>query len=213
MAATGMDLAALANRLLDATDPDLIEVKAKETAGPLVEDSHRQAAEEALKDAACAPFDDPVTRHLLIAIKQKSEMLIDEINTDRVISAGYDLNQAQDKITNFKTFINDNKDELTALQILYNQPYGQQRLTAAIVEQRFNLWIGREKQQGREYTEDQMAWLTLIRDYIAANAEITRGDLQAAPGFFERGGVAKAHALFGERLTGLLDDLVTALVA
>tara|TARA_R110000787_G_scaffold238691_1_gene344888 strand:+ start:227 stop:2971 length:2745 start_codon:yes stop_codon:yes gene_type:complete len=277
VAATGMDLAALANRLLDATDPDLIEVKAKETAGPLVEDSHRQAAEEALKDAACAPFDDPVTRHLLIAIKQKSEMLIDEINTDRVISAGYDLNQAQDKITNFKTFINDNKDELTALQILYNQPYGQQRLTyaqiralsdamrdppnhlttadvwqayrrldaarvrgapadrllteiimlvrfalgqidtltpiAAIVEQRFNLWIGREKQQGREYTEDQMAWLTLIRDYIAANAEITRGDLQAAPGFFERGGVAKAHALFGERLTGLLDDLVTALVA
>ena len=204
-------------------------------------------------------------------------MLIDEINTDRVTSAKYDLKQARVKITSFKTFINDNRDELTALQILYNQPYGQQRLTyaqiralsdamrdppnhlttadvwqayrrldaarvrgapadrllteiimlvrfalgqidtltpiAAIVEQRFNLWIGREKQQGREYTEDQMAWLTLIRDYIAANAEIARGDLQEAPGFFERGGVAKAHALFGERLTGLLDDLVTALVA
>ncbi|MBA29055.1 MAG: restriction endonuclease subunit R [Hyphomonadaceae bacterium] len=277
IAATGMDLAALANRLLDATDPDLIEVKTKETAGALVEDSHRQAAEEELKDAACAPFDDPVTRNLLIAIKQRSEMLIDEINTDRVTSAKYDLKQARVKITSFKTFINDNRDELTALQILYNQPYGQQRLTyaqiralsdamrdppnhlttadvwqayrrldaarvrgapadrllteiimlvrfalgqidtltpiAAIVEQRFNLWIGREKQQGREYTEDQMAWLTLIRDYIAANAEIARGDLQEAPGFFERGGVAKAHALFGERLTGLLDDLVTALVA
>lgn len=273
----GKDLKALANSLLDAVDPDTIEAKARETAGPLADDSHRKAAEEKLKDEACSPFDDPAVRNLLIAVKQKSEMVIDEINPDRVTLAAYDLNQAQEKITSFKAFIDDNRDELTALQILYNQPFGQQRLTykqirdlvsvmgdpphhlttadvwqayrrlneakvrgapvdklltelvmlvrfalgqidmlepiRPFVEQRFNLWIGREKQQGREYTSEQMNWLTLIRDYIAANAEIAARDLQEAPGFMERGGVVKARALFGARLDGLLDELTTALVA
>lgn len=275
--ATGMDLKDLTNRLLDATDPDVIEEKARETAGPFVSDTHRKAAEDALKDAACAPFDEPATRHLLVAIKQRSEMVIDEINTDRVTLAAYDLNRAQEKVAGFKAFIEDNKNELTALQILYNMPYGQQRVTYAqiralaeamrdpphhlttadiwqayrrldaarvrgapadkllteiiqlvrfaigqheqlepispFVEQRFNLWLGREQKAGREYTEEQMAWLRLIKDYVAANAEIGRGDLQAAPDFIDRGGVARAHALFGERLGPLLDDLVTALVA
>ena len=265
----GKDLRTLANALLDSVDPDVIETEAKAEAGPFVEDTHRKAAEEKLKDAACAVFDDPVVRNLLVAIKQKSEMVIDDINAD--------LNQAQEKVASFKTFIEDNRDELTALQILYNQPYGQQRLTykqirdlvnamsdpphhlttadvwqayrrlneakvrgapvdklltelvmlvrfalgqietlesiRPFVEQRFNLWIGREKQQGREYTDEQMGWLTLIRDYIAANAEIAARDLQDAPDFIDRGGVVKARALFGERLDGLLDELITALVA
>jgi len=273
----GKDFHQLANELLDAVDPDKIEARAVEMAGPHVEEEHRKAAESALKDEACAPFDDPATRNLLVAIKQRAEMVIDEINIDRVTLAAYDLNQAQQKVASFKTFIEENKAELTALQILYNQPFGQQKLTyaqiraladamrdppnhlttadvwqayrrlddarvrgapadrllteivqlvrfslgqvdalapiATLVEQRFNLWIGREKQQGRNFTEEQMAWLTLIRDYIAANAEIARGDLQEDPDFIDRGGVARAHALFGERLGPMLDDLATALVA
>ena len=273
----GTTLNTLANALLDAADPDTIEAKAKEVAGPHVDDTHRKAAAEELKDAACAAFDDPGTRNLLIAIKQKSEMVIDELNPDRVTLAAYDLNQAQERVTSFETFISDNRDELTALQILYNQPMGKQRLTyaqirelsqlmqdpphhlttadvwqayrrlreanvrgvpadklltelislvrfalgqidtlqpiAAQVEQRFNLWIGREKQQGRDYTDEQLAWLMLIRDYIAANAEIDRASLQDDPAFADKGGAVKATALFGARLPELLDELITALVA
>jgi type I restriction enzyme R subunit len=41
------------------------------------------------------------------------------------------------------------------------------------VEQRFNLWIGRQKKAGKEYTEEQLGWLRLIRDYLAANVEIS----------------------------------------
>lgn len=273
----GKTLADLANALLDAVDPDTIESKTLEQAGPLADDSQRATTEDALKDKACAPFDDPGTRNLLVALKQKADMVIDEINTDRVTLAAYDLNQAQERVAGFTRFIEDNRDELTALQILYSQPYGKQRLTyaqirqladalrdpphhlttadvwqayrrldearvrgapadtlltelivlvrfalgqidilqpiAVQVEQRFNLWIGREKQQGRAYTDEQMAWLSLIRDHIAANAEIDAHDLQEEPRLFERGGVVKARALFGERLPQMLDDLVEALVA
>ncbi|WP_129677521.1 type I restriction-modification enzyme R subunit C-terminal domain-containing protein [Candidatus Chloroploca sp. Khr17] len=48
---------------------------------------------------------------------------------------------------------------------------------SAKVEQRFNLWIGREKNQGREYTPAQIEWLRAIASYIAANAEIGPRDL------------------------------------
>jgi type I restriction enzyme R subunit len=78
---------------------------------------------------------------------------------------------------------------------------------------RFNLWVGREKEAGRIYTEEQMAWLTLIRDHIAANAEVAARDFMDIPAFADRGGIVKARLLFGERLPALLDDLTNALVA
>ena len=272
----GDDLQALGNRLLDAIDPDTIERKASETGATVTDEIRRRVAEE-LKDTACAPFDNPEVRKLLVAIKQKTEIVIDEINPDRVVSAAYDLERARERVATFRQFIEENRDELTALQILYNRPAGQQRVTYAQltalaqamrdpphhltsadlwqayrrldearvrgapaetlltelvvlvrfalgqievlepisvqVEQRFNLWIGREKRAGREFTDEQMAWLVLIRDYVAANAEISRRDLQETPAFADRGGVVRARALFGPRLPEMLEELTDALVA
>ena len=94
---------------------------------------------EELAETACRPFDDPKLRQLLKDLKLKSDIVIDEITTDAVLDASYDLNQAEARVTSFKEFIDQYKDELTALQILYNQPYGKQKLTyAAIKELRRN---------------------------------------------------------------------------
>ena len=210
-------------------------------------------------------------------MKQKSDIVIDDITTDKVLSAGYDLKQAEERIKSFKEFIEKHKDELTALQILYNQPYGKQKLTYAMikeltqaltdppyylttadvwqaykrldaakvrgapvdqqlteivslvryalgqdatlepfsakVEQRFNLWIGREKKQKHEFTPEQMDWLRLIVSFIAANAEIRPADLMEAPSFADKGGLLKARELFGTNLPTMLDELQLALVA
>ncbi len=180
-------------------------------------------------------------------------------------------------MTSFRDFIEANKDELTALQILYNQPQGRQRLTyAAIrelvqrltdaphylttanvwqaykrldaarvrgapvdeqltevvslvrfalgqeallepfadrVEQRFNLWIGREKKAGRDYTPEQLDWLRAIAGFIVANAEIAPRDFMEAPGLADRGGIVQARAVFGTGLNDVLDELQGALVA
>jgi len=78
---------------------------------------------------------------------------------------------------------------------------------------RFNLWVGREKRAGRDYTDEQMRWLALIRDHVAANVEVTLDDLQEVPSFADEGGRIAANRLFGrDRLPGLLGELSDTLI-
>lgn len=78
---------------------------------------------------------------------------------------------------------------------------------------RFNLWLGREQRAGRAYSDEQLTWLTAIRDHLAINAEVMPADLQDVPAFGDKGGLVRARALFGARLSDMLDDLSSALVA
>ena len=81
------------------------------------------------------------------------------------------------------------------------------------MEQRFNLWIGRQKKAGRDFNEEQMNWLKAIKDYLAANVEIAPADLMKDQPFTAWGGVIAARKLFGAELNGLLDDLSEVLAA
>ena len=83
----------------------------------------------------------------------------------------------------------------------------------SLVAGRFNLWLGREAKAGRDYTEEQTAWLAAIRDHLAVNIEIRPEDVMEAPEFSARGGILRARALFGARLPALLDELTEVLVA
>ena len=65
---------------------------------------------------------------------------------------------------------------------------------------------------GATFTSEQLAWLNLIRDHIATSVTIEPDDLELSP-FRQRGGLGKAHQLFGERLPTLLDELNQALAA
>jgi len=74
----------------------------------------------------------------LIEVKKKNEQIIDTISKDTVIFAGADPNakeQAATIINTFKKFIKENKDEITALQIIYNQPYAKRHLTYEQIKQ------------------------------------------------------------------------------
>ncbi len=84
---------------------------------------------------------------------------------------------------------------------------------AARVEQRFNLWIGRQFKAGRTFNEEQMNWLKAIKDYLAANVEIASADLMRDQPFSEWGGVVAARRLFGTELNRMLDELCEALAA
>ena len=78
---------------------------------------------------------------------------------------------------------------------------------------RFNLWLGREKTAGRDYSSEQIGWLEAIRDHLAANIDLSLRDLQEEPGFSARGGVVAARRIFGDRLTMIVEELPEALVA
>lgn len=81
------------------------------------------------------------------------------------------------------------------------------------VARRFELWLGREKNAGRSYSEDQLAWLRLLRDAVAANAEVTTEDVREQPQFQAVGGSARARRLFGpDQLPVLLDELSATLL-
>ena len=56
------------------------------------------------------------------------QLAIDHLTGDELISAGYDEEKARQLVTSWKQFLEDNQDEITALQILYNRPHAKRHL-------------------------------------------------------------------------------------
>ena len=80
------------------------------------------------------------------------------------------------------------------------------------VQERFEQWLVRKSEAGVAFTSEQRAWLGLIRDHIATSLSIEPEDFDYAP-FSQRGGLGKAHQLFGAELSRLLDELNEVLAA
>jgi len=129
--ADGKSLSGLTSDLVNAINPDKqVELACAElceagsTAQPS-EEEIQEAATNLIKDAV-KPLHNPNLRNLLIEIKKKNEQTIDHVSQDQVIEAGFSaeaLDKAKGMIESFKKFIEENKDEITALQILYSRPY------------------------------------------------------------------------------------------
>jgi type I restriction enzyme R subunit len=138
-ASGGKSLRALAHGLLDGLDPDKAHGLARERAGGAdPTPAQVEAARAALLEAAIAPFDSPRLRRLVTSIKARTEQVIDRVTRDRVVSAGYsveDTERARQMVASFYAFLQENRDEIAALQIIFGQPYGQQRLTYAQVKE------------------------------------------------------------------------------
>ena len=223
-------------------------------------------------------FDNPALRDLLITLKKKHEQVIDKISVDAVLNAGFSdvsTEKAQEIIAHFREFLQKNKDEITALQIIYNQPYSKRHLTyemirdlaesmqnppynfdtdlvwhafeqldqdrvrrrspqklltdvialvryglgktdrldpfAESIEKRFRNWLMNQAKAGNVFTPEQREWLMMIKEHIAASAEITTDDFDEVP-FNTHAGLVKVHKLFGERLNQILNELNEVLV-
>src|ERR1700730_5085771 len=124
-ASGGVDLSGLAARLLDAIDPDALAKSVPKDAPDL----EQKKAREAAKDKAATIFDDPTLRRLLKDVKAAADIRIDTISTDAVVSSGWDEKKASDTVARFTRFLEERRDELAALQILYRLAYAQRRLT------------------------------------------------------------------------------------
>jgi len=137
--AEGRTLKDLINDLLDAVDPDVHIETAKELF-KVDEPSVQQIAEakKNLVGKACAPFDKPILRETIIFVKEKNEQTIDTVSKDKVIFFGFDnagKERAQGVINSFERFMEENKDEIAALQIIYNRSYDQRRITFKAIKE------------------------------------------------------------------------------
>jgi len=74
---------------------------------------------------AVKPLADPALRNLLLDLRRKADQIIDIVTQDNLIEAGFSAaatERARSLVQTFESFIAEHKDEITALQILYNRP-------------------------------------------------------------------------------------------
>ena len=106
--------------------------------------------------------------------------------------------------------------ELTALVALIRRVCGlDDTLTrhSDRVRRNFQTWIlKRHAGAGEKFSEEQMAWLRMIRDHLASSIAIERDDLELAP-FDAHGGLGRMYALFGDGMDAVMAEMNEALAA
>lgn len=144
----------LANNLLNAFDEDVIAEKAKSlimSDVPTQQDLEK--AQKELLNEATKPFYNPDNRNFIENIRRSHDQVIDTVNLDSVVYAGFDSQREEnaDKvITTFREFIEENKDEIIVLRIIYNENYKDRPM---VIEQLKSLY---EKLKKKNITVERL---------------------------------------------------------
>jgi type I restriction enzyme R subunit len=152
----GKSINQLTHELLDAFNPDAIEDRAES----LLEEGDLQSVSEEgrevlqnqakheLIEKASSTFTGDIIEYI-DDVRKTKEQIIDVVNTDEVTYAGWDKEQkkqAETLVENFKAFLEEHKDEITALSIFYNEPYRRREVTFKMMKEVLDL-IKRKKPQ------------------------------------------------------------------
>lgn len=280
----GEDLKDMSKNLLDAYNPDLIEMKTLELVSkipesertPLKEEECRNKAKNQLATNAAKVFTGELNEYIE-NVRKIHEQIIDNINQDKILRAEFDSftkDKAKELVKSFEDYIEENKDEIIALSIFYNQPYRMKELTFEmikdlfeklktekpllaphyvwdaysqledvkesspinelvalvslvrrvsgidekltpynrIVDRNFQRWVFGKQAGPLKYTEEQMEWLRMIKDYIATSFHIEVDDLDYHP-FDGQGGRGKMYKLFGDNMLEIINELNEVLIA
>ena len=117
----------MAERLLNAFDEDVILSRAQtQFAAHAPSEEQLAQVKKMLAVEAVVPFQKPEIRDYIENVRRSHEQIIDSVNLDTVLFAGFDSQQkinADRVIASFREFINENKNEIIALRIIYDQNY------------------------------------------------------------------------------------------
>ena len=137
----GKTINKLVHELLDAYNPDkIIETTTEKFNLPPYtepEEDQKQDAQKGLINRARDTFTGELNE-FIENVRKSHEQIIDDINLDEVRYSGWDKQarvKAEDTIEDFKTFMEANKDEITALSIFYNQPYNRRNITYEMIKE------------------------------------------------------------------------------
>ena len=277
----GASAGTVAQRLLDAFDDDVIAAKAGVVLAEEREPTEREQAlldevQSALIKAAVEPFFNPDVRDFIENVRRSHEQIIDSVNPDTVTFVGFASDRqgnADMVLGNFKAFLEKHKDEIIALNIIYDSRYKDRPLTieklqalyaklqaeritverlwdcyairqpekvkrgvnaqladlisiirfemgysdkltpfADSVYYNFMRWTLRRNAGPVHFTDEQMEWLYLIRDHIAASLSIQPDDLDLTP-FDRKGGLGRFYEVFGDGYEEILREMNIELVA
>lgn len=129
-ASGGKSLTVLSAELLSSLDPDTnTQLAVEQFNVPDDQEPTEEQVEQVEREqmaAALKTFHNPKLRDAILAAKRSLEQIIDEQTPDQLLQAGFSqaaLQKAQSMLTSFRQFLEDNKDEIEPLQVLYSQPY------------------------------------------------------------------------------------------
>jgi type I restriction enzyme, R subunit len=279
--AQGKTITQLVKELLDAYNPDTLEDlqmkvdRENPEASPDEKKEKLNALTFALQNMAAHTFSGDLNEYIE-NVRKAHEQLIDSVNLDKVTAVGWEKeskDKAQELVTSFAAWIVAHKDEITALQIFYDQPYRRRDLTYKMireladaivadkpllaplkvwhayevlegasgqpknelvalvslirkvtgidstltsydrtVDKNFQEWVFKKQAGTLKFTEEQMRWLRMLKDHIAASVAVSLDDLDYTP-FVEDGGRGKMWQIFGDRSEDLINELNEALAA
>ena len=107
------------------------------------------------------------------------------------------------------------KGELMALVALVRKVSGMDGTLTAFdktVDKNFQQWIFSKQAGAIKYTEEQVQWLRMIKEYIANSFQVEKDDFELDP-FNKQGGLGKMWQLFGAEMEALINELNESLVA
>lgn len=273
----GKSMQTVIKDLLNAYNPDVIEsIEAqvrKEKLGDAPDEISKSISEEIdkLRTSAAKVFTGELNEYVE-NVRKSHDQIIDTVNRDKVTKSEWDTfttEKAQQVIQDFSAYIEQHKDEITALSIFYDQPYRRRELTFKMIQEvmetlklerptlapnyvweaykqldqvkenspknelvalvslirkvsgidqqlisydttvneNFKKWIFRQNAgQHNKFTEDQMAWLRMIKDHMATSFHIELEDLDFTP-FDSKGGRGKMWELFGTEMVSIIDEM------
>lgn len=138
-ALSNLPISQIVNNMLNCFDEDYLKQKAIELKG------HSDVTEQEIKQVqmveikqAILPFSNAKLREFILKTKASHEQVIDTYNIDTVIRSGWSETYTEDAlktIKSFREFIEENKDEIEALSIIYNQQYKNRKLTYKMIKE------------------------------------------------------------------------------
>jgi type I restriction enzyme R subunit len=279
--AQGKTITKVVKELLNAYNPDTLEdlrLKVEQEnpdAAPDEKDAKLRTLTTALQNKAAGTFTGDFNDYIE-NVRKAHEQIIDTVNIDKVTASGWEKDnkdKARELVESFTDWIAQHKDEITALQIFYGQPYRRRELTFRMikelvetivadkpvlaplsvwhayevlenvsgqpknelvalvslirkvegidatltsydktVDKNFQDWVFKKQAGTLKFTEEQMQWLRMLKDHVAASVSVALDDLDYTP-FDAQGGKGKMWQLFGKESESIINELNEALAA
>ena len=117
--------------MVNALNPDNQLTRVQQETGQdyiTLDTPQAQAVVKRMLKEAVAPFNNPRLRNALLQVQQREEQILDVVSEDRLLSSEWDgqaNEQAHHSVKSFQQFIEQHRDELTALTLFYSRPRRQ----------------------------------------------------------------------------------------
>lgn len=123
----GVQLKDITKQLITVADPDVLAgLMENAPKGADGEPDFKKALREHIKSVVTPLAGNAPLRQRLLEIRADHDRIIDEVNKDTLLMAGgvVDFDKARGVVASWRQFIEDNKDEVALIHVLYSQPEG-----------------------------------------------------------------------------------------